>query len=53
MVQQEYLMMLSTNEVQHYLMDWLFHWLHKQLWDSMQYLHDNARITYPQLVTAA
>ena len=53
MVQQEYLTMLSVNEVQQYLRDRLFHGLHKQLRDSMCYLYDAARITYPQLVTAA
>ena len=45
--------MLSFNEVQLHLRDWLFHRLHKQLWDSVCYLYDDARITYPQLVTAA
>ena len=53
MVQQEYLTMLSPNEVQQHLRDRLFHGLHKQLMDSMHYLYDGARITYPQLVTAA
>ena len=52
-VQKEYLTMLSTNEVQQHLRDQLFHGLHKQLRDSMCYMYDNVRITYPQLVTAA
>ena len=52
-VQQEYLTMLSANEVQQHLRNQLFHGLIKQLWDSMHYLYDDARITYPQLVTAA
>ena len=52
-VQQEYLTILSTNEVQQHLRDRLFHGLHKQLRDSMCYLYDDARITYPQPVTAA
>ena len=34
-VQQEYLAMLSTNEVQQHLRDRLFHGLHMQLRDSM------------------
>ena len=53
MVQPEYQTMLSTNQVQQHLIDWLFYGLHKKLQDSMHYLYDGARITYPQLVTAA
>ena len=53
MVQQEYLTMLSANEVQEHLRDHLFHGLHKQLHDSMCYLYDDMMVTYPQLVTAA
>ena len=52
-MQQEYLTMLSANEVQQLLRDRLFHGQHKQLRDSMCYLYDDARITYPQLVTAS
>ena len=52
-VQQEYLMMLSASEVQQHLRDFLFHGLCKQLHDSMCYLYDDMRITYPQLMTAA
>ena len=52
-VQQEYLIILSANEVQQYLRDRLLHRLHKQLKDSMCYLYDDARIAYPQLVTTA
>ena len=33
--------------------DCLFHGLHKQLCNSMCYLYDDARITYPQLMMAA
>ena len=50
-VQQECLTVLSTNEVQKHLS--LFHGLHKKLHDSMHYLYDDMRITYPQLMTAA
>ena len=49
-VQQEY-MMLSMSEVQTSLRDCLLHKLHKQVNDSMDYLYDDTRITYPQLVT--
>ena len=49
---QEYQMMLSTSEVQEHLRDCIFQGLHKQLHDSMCYLYDETRITYPQLVTA-
>ena len=45
-VQQEYLTMLSANEVQQHLSDQIFYGLHKQLQDSMHYLYDDARITY-------
>ena len=48
-----YLTMLSANEVQQHLRDRLFHGLHKQLRDLMHNLYDDARITYPQLVTVA
>ena len=44
--------MLSTSEVQQHLRDRLFHGMNKQLWDSVYYLYDDTRITYPQLVTA-
>ena len=54
MAQQEYPTRSITNEVQQQLRDRLFHGLHKQLRDLMCYLYDDdARITYPQLVTAA
>ena len=53
MVQQEYLMMLSANEVQQHLRDRLFHELCKQLRALMCNLYADARITYQQLVTAA
>ena len=52
-VQQEYPTMLSANEVQQLLMDQSFLGLCKQLQDSMCYLYKDARITYPQLMTAA
>ena len=52
-IQQEYLMMLSAGEVQQHLRDNLFHGLHKHLHDSMQYLYDDMRIIYPQLVKAS
>ena len=52
-VQQEYLTMLSVNEVQQHLSDRLFHGLCKQLMNLLHYLYDDPRITYPQLVTAA
>ena len=46
-------MMLRMSEVKKHLRDKLFHGPHKQLCDSMCYLYDDTRITYPQLVTAA
>ena len=52
-VYQEYLTMLSTNEVQQHLGDRLFHGLCKQLRDLMHYMYDDAWIMYPQLVTVA
>ena len=52
-VWQEYTMMLSASEVQQHLRDHLCHGLHKQLHNSMHYLCDDMRITYPQLMTAA
>ena len=52
-LQQEYLTILSANEVQQHLWDRLFHGLHKKLRDSMHYLYDDVRIIYPQAVTAA
>ena len=52
-IQQEYMMMLSASEVQQPLRDSLFHGLHKQLHNSMCYLYDDMRITYPQLMTTA
>ena len=45
-------MMLSTEEVQQHLWDHLYHGLHKQLCNSMCYLYDDARITYPKLMKA-
>ena len=50
-VQQEYPTMLSASKVQE--KDCLFHELHKQLHDSMDYLYDDMRIMYPHLMTAA
>ena len=52
-VWQEYLTILSASEVQQHLMYWFFMGLHKQLHNSMNYLYDDTRITYPQLITAA
>ena len=52
-VQQEYLMMLSTSEVQQHVRDCLFCGLNKQFHDSMHYLYDDVRITYPQIMTSA
>ena len=52
-VQLEYLMMLSASEVQKHLRDWLFHGPYRQLQDSMLYLYNDMRITYPKLVTVA
>ena len=52
-IQQEYLTVLSINEVQQNLRDRLFDGLCKQLRDLMWYLYDDARRTYPQLVTSA
>ena len=49
-VQQEYLMMLSASEVKQHLRNWLLHRIHKQLQDSMCYLHDDTRITYFALI---
>ena len=46
-------MMLSASEVQQHLRDWYFHGLCKQLLDSIHYVNDDARITYPQIMTAA
>ena len=52
-VQQEYMTMLSGSEVQQHLRDFIFHGLHKPLHDSMCYLYDDLRVTYPQLMKAA
>ena len=52
-VQHEYVTMLSASEVQQHLRDHLFHGFHKQLCNSMHYLYNDMRITYPQLVTVA
>ena len=52
-VQQEYPMMLRMSDVQEHLRDCLFCGLCKQLHNSMPYLYDDMRITYPQLMTAA
>ena len=52
-VQQQYSTMLSMSEVQNHLRDHLFHGLHRQLHNSIQYLYDDMRILYPQLMTAA
>ena len=46
-VQEEYLTMLSANEVQQHLRDRLFNGLHKQLRDLMHYLYDDVWIMYP------
>ena len=53
MVHQEYLAMLSAIEMQQHLRDYLFHGLHKQLHTSMDYLYDDMRVMYPQLMTTA
>ena len=45
-------MMLSVSEVQEHLWDHVFHGLYKQLYNSVCYLYDDMRITYPQLMTA-
>ena len=36
-----------------HLKDWLFHGVHKHIWDSVRYLHGNPKTTYSQLMVAA
>ena len=48
-VQQEYFNMLSVGKVQKHLR----YQVHKQLHNLMHYLHDDLRVMYHQLMTAA
>ena len=36
-----------------HLKDWLFHRVHKHIWDSIKYLHSNPETTYSQLMVPA
>ena len=44
---------IADCEVACHLKDWLFHWVHKHIRDSMRYLHGKPKTMYSQLMVAA
>ena len=44
---------IVDHEVACHLKDWLFHMVHKHIWDSIRYLHGNPKTMYSQLMVTA